>query len=242
MEFEVFNTNYKFDDSHHVDIPNYNWFMNFFKTGLWESDTFQVFENLKDVNSTALDIGSWIGPTTIWLSRNFKKVISVEPDTTALFSLKNNLIGNDCQNVDIIEKVVFNNSKNKIFFGKNLKVSEGHGDSTSQSKLDSISEDDYEVETITYLEILNQNPDITFVKIDIEGGEEFILEDVFLNSEGKTVWISFHYNWWQNQDTDRFSVLLVFPKSIMFKGQQIEKRDFFELVKQNPFGSFLIEF
>jgi FkbM family methyltransferase len=244
MQFTVFDTNYKFVDSDNSEIPNYKWFVNYFQTGNWEPETFDVFQRFKDSNKTAIDIGAWIGPTSIWLSKNFKNVISFEPDKTALSSLKKNLFENKCCNVEVVNKAVCNNNQKDIFFGRNLFVSEGHGDSTSQTKLDQINEDDYKVETITFSKILKLSDDISFIKVDIEGGEESILEDIFtqLNQSNKVLWISFHLKWWKNQDINRFDHIINIPKQIWLQGRNIEKTDLLNTIKNNPMESFLFQF
>lgn len=245
MEFRVNNVDYKFNDDQNKIIPNYDWFVNYFKSGDWEKDTFETFDKVKNSDKVAIDIGAWIGATSIWLSKNFKNVISVEADKEALTVLKSNLKNNNCENVTIIEKAVFNNSVNKLFFGKNeYRLGEGHGDSTSQSKLNKTTDDDYLVETITLSEILKLMDNITFIKIDIEGGEEVILEDLFvLGVENNLkVWISFHYDWWLDKNIDRFNRLLSYVKCVTYNNNKMDKTLLFETIKSNPFGSFLIEF
>jgi hypothetical protein len=47
------------------------------------------------------------------------------------------------------------------------------------------------------------------IKVDIEGGEEYILNDLheLYNVYHIPLYISFHYSWWQNKDLDRFEWL-----------------------------------
>lgn len=245
MEFTVNNVHYTFDDEQNKIIPNYDWFVNYFRTGEWEKDTFEIFDGVKDSNKVAVDIGAWIGATSIWLSKNFKKVISVEADKNALTVLKSNLKNNNCENVVVIDKAVHNNSSDKLFFGKNLnRLGEGHGDSTSQGRVNKTNDDDYLVNTITISDILKLNSDISFMKIDIEGAEEAILEDLFILSAENNlkIWISFHYDWWAVKNIDRFNHLLSKIKSITHNNQIINKYTLPDIVKLNPFTSFFIQF
>ena len=58
--------------------------------------------------------------------------------------------------------------------------------------------------------INNINPnEISLIKVDIEGGEEFILNDLFiLNAKYKMpLYISFHYDWWKDKNLNRFDFL-----------------------------------
>lgn len=245
MEFIVNDVNYKFDDEQNKLIPNYDWFVNYFKSGEWEKDTFEIFDEVKDSNKVAVDIGAWIGATSIWLSKNFKNVISIEADKEALTVLKSNLKNNHCENVIVIEKAIFNDSVSELFFGKNKnRLGEGHGDSTSQAKTIQTNNDDYTVSTVTLYEILKQYDNISFIKIDIEGGEEMILEDLFTLSAKNNlkIWVSFHYDWWVDKNLDRFNHLLGYVKSIKYRNQYINKSILFDTVKLDPFSNFFIEF
>jgi len=51
--------------------------------------------------------------------------------------------------------------------------------------------------------------DISLIKVDIEGGEEFILNDLYhlYSTYHIPLYISFHYDWWNNKDLDRFTFL-----------------------------------
>lgn len=244
MNFTVNNINYNFNDEDNKEIPNYNWFIDYFKTGEWETDTFNIFNNVKNPKKTAVDIGAWIGPTTIWLSKNFDSVISIEADRNAIFALKRNLKNNECDNVTIVEKAIFNNSTDSVYFGKNVNSTEGHGDSMSQSKLNKINDDDYLVETTTVSDILTLSDEISFIKIDIEGGEENILEDLITLSHLRkiSIWISFHYEWWSNKNLNRYQHLLPLISKITFNETVVNIDEFFDKIIQNPFGSFFLEF
>jgi hypothetical protein len=51
---------------------------------------------------------------------------------------------------------------------------------------------------------------IGFIKCDIEGGEEDILEDMltFARLHSIKTYISFHISWWKNRDIQRYAALL----------------------------------
>src|ERR1700679_1912117 len=53
---------------------------------VWENETFDVFDQFKDDQGIAIDIGAWIGATTIWLSKNFHHVLAIEANTGAIQS------------------------------------------------------------------------------------------------------------------------------------------------------------
>ena len=178
IEIDVHGERFLFSPEHNQEISNFNWFIDYFRTGEWEKFTYEVFEKSSRNDKMALDIGAWIGATSIWLSKNFKEVYSFEPDPVAFEALRENLKCNDCKNVLPIDKALYN-EKTKLGFGVNPQFAhEGLGASTSQLKT---SNSEFEVQTTTFRELSKMIPfgEVSFVKVDIEGAEEYIVEDLF---------------------------------------------------------------
>tara|TARA_Y100000590_G_scaffold59177_1_gene62757 strand:+ start:3690 stop:5090 length:1401 start_codon:yes stop_codon:yes gene_type:complete len=154
----------------------------------WESDTFQVFDRFLNKKKIFIDIGAWIGTTSMYGSRKSKHVYSVEADNLSIKDLSLNL-SNNCidNNYTLINKAIFNQDES---LSNSIKV-----------------------KTITINSIINRykiNPnDISLIKVDIEGGEENIFNDLQnLNSRYKIpIYISMYYKWWKNKNLDRFSFL-----------------------------------
>ena len=180
------------------------------------------------------------------MSKKFHKVISIEADKVAAQALKNNILDNKISNIDLIEKVFFNDSLEEVYFGPNVHRTEGFGDSMSQSRINPINTNDYKLDTVTFKEIIEKYKEerISFVKVDIEGGEENILEDLFKYSSSFNwkVWLSFHYAWWNNKDLNRFNHILKSVKNIHFGDNQLDSNRLFDYIINNQFGSFLLEF
>jgi len=154
-----------------------------------------------------IDIGGWNGCTSLYVAQKSRKVISIEADQLALKEFKNNIKINKQNNIYIIEKAIFRISNSIINFGRNSADSNSKwGDSTSQIH-DSIHyKDDISIITISLEDILNiqGEPDkISLIKIDIEGGEEYILQQI-LDFDYVNRYVSFHYDWWKNKNLDRF--------------------------------------
>jgi FkbM family methyltransferase len=204
MIFNVNGIEFCLNEESNKNIPVYHWFTGVLSNGIWEKETFETFDKVANKESTVLDIGSWIGPTSIYLSKKFKKVISIEADRVAYDSLKKNIDDNYCKNIETLFNAVFTENGGHVYFGPNKNNSEGLGDSMSQIKNEKTNLEDYEVKTISLSEIVNRYPDdnISFVKVDIEGGEEYIIEDLFeLGFEfGWKVLLSFHYDWWNQKN------------------------------------------
>lgn len=211
----------------------------------WENDTFEIFEKVKNKDGIALDIGAWIGTTAIWLSQNFQHVIAVEADIESIDVLKKNLAASNCTNVTICEKAITSDGMN-VYFGPRLTRGNALNNSTSTAKKCRDSNFDYVTQSATLNQIINEylksnnaisERKITFIKCDIEGGEEDIFEDVLeyaLNNNVK-VWMSFHISWWKSKKITDFSELLANFNT------NIPNNDIISYLKEDPFGSVLLE-
>ena len=105
-EITAYGTKFIFDSDKNKKIPNFNWLIDVLQT--WEPATFDIFNKVKDENKVAIDIGGWIGVTTIYLSKIFKNVITIEADTVAYDALSENIKDNFCDNVTLINKAFYN--------------------------------------------------------------------------------------------------------------------------------------
>jgi FkbM family methyltransferase len=182
--------------------------------GTWENETFDIFDRYLDKDKTFIDIGGWIGTTCIYASKKSKDVYVVEADKCSIKRLTENCQLN-CNNVTVINKAIYSKDCEEIYFGKN-KI---RSDSILNDSMSQIYEDDddrsrgdcYPIETITISSLIKQYNihNISLIKVDIEGGEEFILDDLyFIKKElGIKLYISFHYSWWKNKNLRRFSFL-----------------------------------
>ena len=177
----------------------------------WKPKVFQVFDKLLDPYKTCIDIGGWIGTTCIYASRKSKDVVVVEADPNSYRDLVKNCEINGCANIVPIHKAVFHESNRHVsIVGKN--------DSTSRITLDGIGEP---VETITVSDLILANKidpfNISLIKVDIEGAEEYILDDLFMvhRTYGIPMYIDFHYQFFKNKDLDRFRYLTEQQKDII---------------------------
>jgi len=208
----------------------------------WENDTFEVFDQAKDAQSIAIDLGAWIGTTAIWLSKNFCHVVAIEPDIESLKCLRDNLKASNCHNVSICTQPVSNFSQ-KVIFGP---LGESLNESISAIKPNLTGENDYITKSITFKQMIfdfvyaNETLapyNISFIKCDIEGGEENILEDLlyFAYHNKCKVYLSFHLDWWQSQNLSDFEYLFKFFKT------DCPINNLVEYIKGNPFTSIYFE-
>jgi hypothetical protein len=56
---------------------------------------------------------------------------------------------------------------------------------------------------------VSQNEELCLVKVDIEGGEEMILDELWKikTTYNVPVYVAFHLNWWENKNLSRFQFL-----------------------------------
>lgn len=208
----------------------------------WEPETFAVFEQVKDKEAIAIDIGAWIGTTAIWLSKNFHHVIAVEPDYKSVNCLQKNLAASDCLNVSLSDRPLSNTCQKVIFGSRGAELNA----SISYIKNQSDNSHDYMVRPITFKQLIYdyvydqetlKNRKISFIKCDIEGGEEDILEDIlhFAYNNQCKVYMSFHLSWWKSKKITDFEYLFKYFKTNL-PGQNI-----CDILTKYPFASVLFE-
>lgn len=142
----------------------------------WEKDTFIVFDRFLDGDTIYFDIGAWIGPTAFYAAQISKCAYGFEPDPVAFGVLKENLELNGKEdwykNLSIFNKAV--SIENGFMY---IGSKSGGGDSLS-SVLFTNDETKWKVETIAiddFIATKNLKDEKLFFKIDIEGGEYFLI-------------------------------------------------------------------
>ena len=205
---KIYKNNEMFLIEKDANDPNINFWINIFHS--WENETFTIFDKFLDKNKILIDIGGWIGTTCMYGARKSKHVYVVEADKQSYtFLTKNCLLNN--KNVTCINNAIYNETDIDIFFGKNKFLENSKlNDSTSQVyKTD--TKDCYSIKCIRVKDLIDkyQIEFISLIKVDIEGGEEHILDDLFEIKKNFNIplYISFHYSWWENKDLDRFKIL-----------------------------------
>lgn len=174
----------------------------------WEFDTFSIFDKYVRSGSIVLDIGAWIGPTVLYCAKLGANIIAVEADTGSVQTLKNNINLNNLNNqITIIDKAIYKHN-NGVCFGENLNRNDGMNASTSQIVPETSHKEKYMVPSITFLELVKDIDPLTIslIKVDIEGGEEFILYEL-LNwccAHSVPTYVSFHFTWWTDEGKKSF--------------------------------------
>ncbi len=121
--------------------------------------------------SIIIDIGANAGDFSIFLSKNAKKIYSLEPITEIYNKLKNNL---DLNNINHIKVYNYGISDKE----QKLKLQINNLDSTGDAKVSEIG--NYEIKTISWsklFELIGKPKRIDLLKIDCEGSEYSLLLD-----------------------------------------------------------------
>jgi FkbM family methyltransferase len=129
----------------------------------------------------AVDVGANVGVFTAYLinRRLAKKIVSVECDSDALYDLRKNYELND--NVKIIDRALSSTNDPITFYhcSQNPIVSSTlHPDKLKQHKSGVMGNIEIKVDTVTIHDLINDIGQIDLLKIDIEGGEYSIIENL----------------------------------------------------------------
>ncbi len=217
----------------------------------WEPVTFSVFEQVKDAEGIAIDLGAWIGTTSIWLSKNFHHVVSLDCDRESVKCLRANLAASDCTNVTVCDKAISATTRDVVigsmtnfpndsvsYIKKNMDVPNASIDYVTRSITFKQMIYDY----IYANEALAQHK-IKFIKCDIEGGEDDIIEDLLYYCYYNDIpsYISFHLNSWQSKKISEVDYLFPFFKISCPELGILDVQDASQLIRNNPFCSLLFQ-
>jgi FkbM family methyltransferase len=162
--------------------------------GWWEPYTFPVFDKYVPKDGTYLDLGAWIGPTALYASRIAKRCIAVEPDPFAFDHLEANVLANGSA-IELLNMAVMD-------YDGTVQLGSGNlGDSVTRVFESNTAPERINVPCHT-LRKLVATANISgplFIKMDVEGSEEFILRDVDFFAEHKpTLYLSLHPFWFKD--------------------------------------------
>jgi FkbM family methyltransferase len=154
-----------------VVSPQYR-FWDAFEHGEWEPDTLRIFDAFIDPTTVVLDVGAWIGPTTLYAAGRAARVIAFEPDPVAFAELCANVRANGTQqwaSTVSARMVAIGAHDGTVVLGNPLQAGDsGSGtffaDSAVQWRAESLT-----LDTVLAAEDLGEAR--LFVKMDIEGGE-----------------------------------------------------------------------
>jgi len=171
-----------------VTVPDHE-FWKKFASG-WEPDTERIYQSSLSQKSTVLDIGAWIGPTILFsLAYGAENIIALEPNPESFSSLQKILMLNPRLN----EKVVLLNQAVSNTPGiLKMGLVEGESDTSTFG----IQGDEIEIETTTITDLIHKYDlnKIDLIKIDIEGSEVLLKDELERLSQikGQRIHLSIH--------------------------------------------------
>jgi len=187
------------------DTPEQAWnppFWTQVRDGIWEPQTYNVFDKFLKPEMTYLDLGAWIGPTVMYAASVAKRTIAVEPDPIAFPVLRQHIEANNL----VVEL------HNEAITGYNGTITLGSGSLGSSTTRANPTgggrqpdwNQTFSVQCHTLIDFIAMHGIETplFIKMDIEGGEEDVLKDFELFEDLRpTLYLSVHPFWWKSQDT-----------------------------------------
>ena len=221
----------------------YTWWIRYFIA--WEIETFKVFDIYLKPNQNFIDIGAWVGTTSLYGGYKSDKVFSIEPDPNSLIDFKKNIKINNLDNKILICEQPIAGTVKEVIFGPNDYIGCGTwNESISYIKNKKSNNLDIVFTTITFKEFIKKyNIDnVSLIKIDIEGGEEDIIEDIFQEAENlknPSIYLSFHLDWWKDKNINRFEKHWNKYKYNYYQLKLIQNTEIANIIIQNPFESIL---
>jgi FkbM family methyltransferase len=139
-----------------------------------------------------LDIGSWIGPISLLMSRRYQKVIAVDFDIVANRSFSKNISLNNITN---IEHYSFGLGEEE----KELEVDADELGQSTTNLFSKIAKNKVKVNLKTFTGFVQSLPSqdqINFIKIDCEGAEYLFLVQVYEYMKSKKIFVMISYHPW----------------------------------------------
>jgi len=175
-----------------VEPREHLWFWEKVNAGTWEPHTWEVFRTWVKPGAAVIDLGAWIGPTTLYAAALGATVHSIEADPVALQHLQANVAANPDLSARItVCPVAIAPRDGPVLFGSHR----GGGDSTS-SLLAGDAATSWSVPGQRWGTFLRTQgiARCDFLKMDIEGGEWAVLPEMlpWLQEVRPTLYLSLH--------------------------------------------------
>ncbi len=138
----------------------------------FEPNTFDFIS--KSQGNIFVDVGAYSGVYSLLASKNFSKIIAIEPNPSILPTLKTNIHINNIKNIELLE-IAASDSNSKI------KLYKGLSTSTYSIKKDYFLRENngiyFNVVGLRLDRILRNYSYIDLIKIDVEGAELNVLKE-----------------------------------------------------------------
>ena len=181
------NTNIKINDSNFVVLNH--WFWDKFFTEKWEPQTVKFFKSNLEKGRDFLDIGAWIGPTSlIATALGARKIKIIEPNPMSFF----HLLAAQLNNGFFSNWFLVNACVSKNFGSEIIGPLKGIANSSSATSIINQTQG-ASVLSLKLSDLILDKDDFSVIKIDIEGAEAYIIDDISVFSKhSSAIWLSIH--------------------------------------------------
>ena len=168
----------------HACRESLDWWEN--KYNNWESFTFEVFDKFLSRDMTYIDLGTFTGQTILYAAQKVKSAYGVDLDPEAYLACIGNVETNEYDNVKVENIAISSHDGEVGIEEERIGTSGCQMDPFSPPKVRSMT-----IESLMSLWGINK---CDFLKMDIEGGEEFCLPHMkkFFRKYDPTFFLSVH--------------------------------------------------
>ncbi len=185
----------KTSDNYELTIQNKkflvanHWFWKQF-SDQWEPHTYNFFEQNLIKGTGFLDIGGWIGPTSLIATAiGAGKVKIIEPNPVNFFHLLSTQLNNKLLAHWCMVNACISNKSGTAKIGPLEGITSGSSATNTRNP----KQQGAEILSLKLEDILHEIENFSLVKIDIGGAEELIISDLFqLSSKNLAIWLSIH--------------------------------------------------
>ena len=169
--------------------------------GEWEPYTFDIMERFLTKDTCCLDVGAWMGPFAMYASHLSRFCYAIEPDPVAYKGLVANIEANGLTNVQTFNEAIMNYDGVVVLGNEN-----DYGNTITR-----ISQTAHQFQTPcrTFQTFVRDNniKDLGFIKVDVEGAEEVIFENLdFFQDNRPVLYISLHPFWFKDEAKGRETI------------------------------------
>ena len=167
----------------------------------WEPQTYNTYKYFLTSKTSYVDIGAWVGITIFYAAElGAKEIYAIEANPLSYKLVKENcLINKITQNAKLDNICITDKDNTTVGFG-------GYDNKINTSSSSSIRGDKWQIPSKKLITYLKENNllecDDLFIKIDIEGAEELILNDLKQLQQNKNavIYLSIHPNFVNNKN------------------------------------------
>tara|TARA_B100000787_G_C16180667_1_gene291600 strand:+ start:671 stop:1465 length:795 start_codon:yes stop_codon:yes gene_type:complete len=156
----------------------------------WEPETLEFFKKYLLKGTDYLDIGAWIGPTALLATAlGARKIKAIEPNPINFLHLVSTQANNGLMQKWSLINACISDTRTPSVIGP----INGILHASSATNIIDRDEDGVEIISLKIKDLLQASENYSLVKVDIEGAEQYIIDDLSIFSTcNAAVWLSLH--------------------------------------------------